>query len=103
MPSAATRDWSCRGLPCETLERPAVVVSPLKARCRTLSCPGGICFRYSIHSKESILESSVHSKFDGTPFEQAWSSASPRRQRRTGKNGGKWLKNHLWCPNNRSG
>ena len=29
---------------------------------------------------------------------QAWSSASPRGQQRTGKSGGKWLQNHLWCP-----
>ena len=29
---------------------------------------------------------------------QAWSSASPRGQWRTGKNGGNWLRNHLWCP-----
>ena len=30
---------------------------------------------------------------------QAWSSASPQRQWRTGKNGENWLQNHLWCPN----
>ena len=30
---------------------------------------------------------------------QAWSSPNPRGQRRTGKNGGNWLRNHLWCPN----
>ena len=30
---------------------------------------------------------------------QAWSSASPRGQWRTGKNGENWLKKHLWCPN----
>ena len=30
---------------------------------------------------------------------QAWSSASPRGQCRTEKNGGKWLWNYLWCPN----
>ena len=30
---------------------------------------------------------------------QAWSSASPRGQWRTGKNGENWLQNHLWCPN----
>ena len=30
---------------------------------------------------------------------QAWSSLSPRRQWRAGKNGGNWLRNHLWCPN----
>ena len=30
---------------------------------------------------------------------QAWSSPSPRGQWRTGKNGGNWLWNHLWCPN----
>ena len=29
---------------------------------------------------------------------QAWSSPSPRGQWRTGKNGGNWLRNHLWCP-----
>ena len=29
---------------------------------------------------------------------QAWSSASPRGQWRTGKNGENWLQNHLWCP-----
>ena len=34
---------------------------------------------------------------------QAWSSASPRRQWRTGKNGEKWLQNHLWCPNDPRG
>ena len=27
------------------------------------------------------------------------SSASPRGQWRTGKNGENWLRNHLWCPN----
>ena len=32
---------------------------------------------------------------------QAWSSASPRGQWRTGKNGENWLQNHLWCPNDR--
>ena len=30
---------------------------------------------------------------------QAWSSASPRGQWRTGKNGENWLQNQLWCPN----
>ena len=30
---------------------------------------------------------------------QAWSSASPRGQLRTGKNGANWLQNHLWCRN----
>ena len=34
---------------------------------------------------------------------QAWSSASPRGQWRTGKNGGNWLQNHLWCPNDQRG
>ena len=29
---------------------------------------------------------------------QAWNSPSPRGQWRTGKNGGNWLQNHLWCP-----
>ena len=28
-----------------------------------------------------------------------WSSPSPRGLWRTGKNGGNWLQNHLWCPN----
>ena len=30
---------------------------------------------------------------------QTWSSASPRGQWRTGKNGENWLQNHHWCPN----
>ena len=30
---------------------------------------------------------------------QAWSSASPRGQWRTGENEENWLQNHLWCPN----
>ena len=30
---------------------------------------------------------------------QAWSSGSPRRLWRTGKNGENWLQSHLWCPN----
>ena len=34
---------------------------------------------------------------------QAWSSAGPRGQWRTGKNGENWLWNHLWCPNNPRG
>ena len=34
---------------------------------------------------------------------QAWSSSSPRGQWRTGKNGGNWLWNHLWCPNDPRG
>ena len=34
---------------------------------------------------------------------QAWSSPSPRGQWRTGENGGNWLGNHLWCPNNSRG
>ena len=34
---------------------------------------------------------------------QAWSSQSPRGQWRTGKNGGNWLQNHLWCPNDPRG
>ena len=34
---------------------------------------------------------------------QAWSSASPRGQWRTGKNGENWLQNHLWCPNDHRG
>ena len=29
---------------------------------------------------------------------QAWSSPSPRGQWRTWKNGGNWLRSHLWCP-----
>ena len=34
---------------------------------------------------------------------QAWSSASPRGQWRTGKNGENRLQNHLWCPNDPRG
>ena len=34
---------------------------------------------------------------------QAWCSASPRGQWRTGKNGENWLQNHLWCPNDPRG
>ena len=34
---------------------------------------------------------------------QAWSSPSPRGRWRTGKNGGKWLRKHLWCPNDPRG
>ena len=34
---------------------------------------------------------------------QAWSSAGPRGQCRRGKNGGNWLRNHLWCPNHPRG
>ena len=34
---------------------------------------------------------------------QAWSSPSPKGQWRTGKNGEKWLQNHLWCPNDPCG
>ena len=34
---------------------------------------------------------------------QAWSSPSPRGQWRTGKNGGNWLWNHLWCPDDPRG
>ena len=34
---------------------------------------------------------------------QAWSSASPRGQWRTGVNGGNWRRNHLWCPNDPRG
>ena len=32
-----------------------------------------------------------------------WSSPSPRGQWRTGKNGGNWLWNHLWCPSDPRG
>ena len=32
-------------------------------------------------------------------YGQAWSSPSPRGQWRRGKNGGNWLRNHLWRPN----
>ena len=34
---------------------------------------------------------------------QAWSSPSPSGQWRTGENGGNWLQNHLWCPNDHRG
>ena len=34
---------------------------------------------------------------------QAWSSASPRGQWRTGENGENWLQNHLWCPDDPRG
>ena len=34
---------------------------------------------------------------------QAWSLAGPRGQWRTGKNGGNWLWNCLWCPNDPRG
>ena len=34
---------------------------------------------------------------------QAWSSASPRGQWRTGENGESWFQNHLWCPNDPRG
>ena len=34
---------------------------------------------------------------------QAWSSASPRGQWRTGENEENWLRNHLWCPNDHLG
>ena len=35
--------------------------------------------------------------------ELAWSSAGPRGQWRTGKNGENWLQNHLWYPNDPRG
>ena len=35
--------------------------------------------------------------------EKARSSASPRGQWRTRKNGENWLQNHLWCPNDPRG
>ena len=34
---------------------------------------------------------------------QAWILPSPRGQWRPGKNGGNWLRNHLWCPNDPRG
>ena len=34
---------------------------------------------------------------------QAWSLPSPRGQWRTRKNGGNWLRNHLWCSNDHRG
>ena len=34
---------------------------------------------------------------------QAWSSPSPGGQWRTGKDGGNWLLNHLWCANDPRG
>ena len=34
---------------------------------------------------------------------ESCSSPSPRRQWRTGKNGGNWLQTPLWCPNNPRG
>ena len=34
---------------------------------------------------------------------QVWSLRSPRGQWRTWKNGGNWVRNHLWCPNNPHG
>ena len=34
---------------------------------------------------------------------QSWSSESPRGQWRTGKNGGKWSRDHLWCTNDPRG
>ena len=34
---------------------------------------------------------------------QAWSSAGPRGQWKTGKNGENWLRNHLWFPNDPRG
>ena len=34
---------------------------------------------------------------------QAWSLQSPRGHWRTGENGGNWLRNHLWCPNDPRG
>ena len=34
---------------------------------------------------------------------QAWSSPSPRGQWRTGINGGNWLRNQLWCPDDPRG
>ena len=34
---------------------------------------------------------------------QAWSSLCPIGQWQTGKNGGNWLFNHLWCPNDPHG
>ena len=40
---------------------------------------------------------------DNIRNEQAWSSASPRGQWRTGKNGENWLQNPLWCPNDPRG
>ena len=34
---------------------------------------------------------------------QAWSSPSHRGQWRTGKDGGNWLRDRLWCPNDPRG
>ena len=34
---------------------------------------------------------------------QAWSSAGPRGQWKTGENGENWLQNYLWCPNDPRG
>ena len=39
-----------------------------------------------------------HQEMDGPRARQV-----PRGQWRTGKNGGNWLRNHLWCPNDPRG
>ena len=36
-------------------------------------------------------------------MDRQWSSAGPRGQWRTGKNGENWLRNHLWCPDDPRG
>ena len=73
------------------------------------------CSRYSWHISRSsglaktILQDSERGKKTGQTEEevgrqhQARSSPSPRGQWRTGKNGGHWLRNYLWCPNDPRG
>ena len=57
--------------------------------------------RHSERGKEDKVDRGRGGKTSGNG--QALSSASPRRQWRKGENGGKWLWNHLWCPNHPRG
>ena len=84
---------------------------PLDDRKETQTAVVQSCFLF-IRSGQNILQGTVkgerrqgrqRKRLETSGNGQAWSSASPRGQWRTGKNGENWLQNHLWCPNNPRG
>ena len=68
---------------------------------------GAYLYSRSSGLAKAILHGTVKGEEDKTDRErggkttsgngQAWSSPSPRGQWKTQRNGGNWLRNHLWC------
>ena len=97
-----------RGSPCQDLAGNWTTRIPPDDRKETQTAVVWSCFpfiRSDQHHLARHSDKADRGRRGKTTSEngQAWSSASPRGQWRTGKNGENWLQNHQWCPNDPRG